>query len=135
MAVNKLTDGPLQCQMPASAALSSLGMHKASGRVLVRHPNDKSPTSFTLIELSEQNSVHCREISYFRDGSSPEAKAETIAPRFDCHWSEGVNELERQARSLQPDLGKAADRELAVEDLSELYEGMHILTIPRQEIY
>lgn len=123
IAVGKLPNGPLQCQIQSSAIASSLGTRTPAGNVLIRHPYDKSPSAFALLELSAQNSVHCRELAYFKDAASSEAQAGEIVPHFDCNWSEEVKELERETKMLRPDLGKAADREFAVTDFSELYEG------------
>lgn len=129
IAVNKLTDGPLQCQMPPSSVkpANALSMRAAAvGRTLVRHPNETEHSSFTLVELSEQNGVYCQELAYFKNASEAEAQIEETGLRMiDLHWSESVNALQSRVKTLRPDLGEAANRVFAMTDFSELYEGKY----------
>ncbi|KAL5489819.1 hypothetical protein ACEPAI_4651 [Sanghuangporus weigelae] len=123
ISVGKLQDTLLQCEMPPRALPSLSDSPLTTGRVLIRHPGSPSD-SFSLLELSEQGSLHHQGFRYNTDTSIVAPGREYVKDRFDFRWSDGVRDLERQEKDLKPDYGNLEEREGARLDLSGLYEAL-----------
>ncbi|KAL5529702.1 hypothetical protein ACEPAG_5687 [Sanghuangporus baumii] len=123
ISVGKLRETLLQCEMRPCALPSLSGSPLITGRVLIRHPGLPSD-SFSLLELSEQGSLHHQGLRYTTDTSTVAPGREYVKDRFDFRWSDDVRELERREKDLKPDYGNLEDREVARLDLSGLYEAL-----------
>ena len=111
--------------MSPTAITGTLHNLPAVGRALIRYPS-QSYGSVSLIELSDQGSLHHTELKYSHGSITSTAQSdlnlETKAPRFTVEWSDEVKELDAKSLQLRPDYGKLSAREVTAIDLSNLYE-------------
>ncbi|KAH8116863.1 hypothetical protein DFH11DRAFT_1577909 [Phellopilus nigrolimitatus] len=123
IAVGKLDNGPLQCQMPSRAVPHTTSGCAVVGRTLIRHPSTSSD-SLSLVELSDQGSLHHLQLRYSKDVQADIPTQGHNAPQFSFQWSSEVEELERKSKDLHPDLGKMSSKERSIADLSEIYQAL-----------
>ena len=111
--------------MPPRAVAPLSNISRTSGKILIRHPGSPN-VSFSLVELSEQGSLHHQELIYTTEASIMGPERGYLEDRFAFRWSDDVQDLESRETDLKPDLGNLAEKDVARLDLSGLYEGQFV---------
>ena len=85
--------------------------------VIVQNP--AVTESFCLMQLSEQGSLHQRELQYHGPGIQSGEEAQ----RFHFQWSDDVLKLEKRSKEHNRDIGRSPPDKNQKADLQMIYQG------------